>query len=104
MTVPNKYVITAYSLWEFSQLKPYLCPLTQPISNNDTVCLIVFYCMQVVEEEFDEAVELPIESDGTLLLSTLAAQYPGATGLKYRYDCSNSFTSLTAVVFSQCGV
>lgn len=38
----------------------------------------------MVEEEFDDAVELPVESDGTLLLSTLSAQFPGATGLKYR--------------------
>lgn len=32
----------------------------------------------------DDAVELPIEDDGTLLLTTLSAQFPGATGLKYR--------------------
>jgi len=38
----------------------------------------------VVEEEFDDAIELPVESDGTLLITTLSAQFPGATGLKYR--------------------
>ncbi|XP_074655439.1 TAR DNA-binding protein 43-like isoform X2 [Tubulanus polymorphus] len=41
--------------------------------------------VQVAEEENDdEPIELPTEEDGTLTLSTLAAQYPGACGLKYR--------------------
>lgn len=40
--------------------------------------------MQVAEEECEEPVELPTEEDGTLLLSTLVAQFPGACGLKYR--------------------
>jgi len=30
-----------------------------------------------------EVVDLPLEKDGTLLLSTLHAQYPDACGLKY---------------------
>lgn len=30
-----------------------------------------------------EVVDLPLETDGTLLLSTLRAQYPDACGLKY---------------------
>lgn len=38
----------------------------------------------VAEDEGDEPIELPCEDDGTLLLSTLQGQYPGATGLKYR--------------------
>lgn len=40
--------------------------------------------LQVAEKEDDEPVEIPSEDDGTLLLSTLAAQFPGACGLKYR--------------------
>ena len=40
--------------------------------------------IQVAEEEHEEPIELPSEEDGTLLLSTLAAQFPGACGLKYR--------------------
>jgi len=40
--------------------------------------------ISVVDDEAEEAVELPCETDGTLLLSTLQGQYPGATGLKYR--------------------
>lgn len=39
----------------------------------------------LVAEDFnDDPIELPIEEDNTLLLSTLQAQFPGATGLKYR--------------------
>ncbi|XP_066153872.1 TAR DNA-binding protein 43-like isoform X2 [Euwallacea fornicatus] len=40
--------------------------------------------LQVAEDEGEEPIELPTEDDGTLLLSTLAAQFPGASGLKYR--------------------
>ncbi|XP_013781747.1 TAR DNA-binding protein 43-like [Limulus polyphemus] len=40
--------------------------------------------IQVSEEENDEIIELPCEDDGTLLLSTLSAQFPGTSGLKYR--------------------
>lgn len=38
----------------------------------------------VVEEEGDEPIELPLEDDGYLLLSTLQAQFPGTCGLKFR--------------------
>ena len=40
---------------------------------------------QVSEEEGDEPMEIPLEGDGSLSLSTLAAQFPGACGLKYRH-------------------
>ncbi|KAJ8870131.1 hypothetical protein PR048_029143 [Dryococelus australis] len=40
--------------------------------------------LQVAEDEGDEPIELPTEDDNTLLLSTLAAQYPGTCGLRYR--------------------
>lgn len=40
--------------------------------------------LQVTEDEGEEPIELPIEEDGTLLLSTLQAQFPGSCGLKYR--------------------
>lgn len=40
--------------------------------------------IQVAEEFNDEPIELPLEDDSTLLLSTLQGQFPGATGLKYR--------------------
>lgn len=40
--------------------------------------------LQVAEDEGEEPIELPTEDDGTLLLSTLSAQFPGACGLRYR--------------------
>lgn len=40
--------------------------------------------LQVAEDEGEEPIELPSEDDGTLLLSTLSAQFPGTCGLKYR--------------------
>jgi len=40
--------------------------------------------IQVVENEGDEMVELPLEEDATLSLGTLQCQFPGACGLKYR--------------------
>lgn len=46
--------------------------------------------VQVAEEECEEPIELPLEDDGTLLLSTLTGQFPGASGLKYRNPGSKS--------------
>lgn len=40
--------------------------------------------IQVAEEENDEPMELPVEEDGSLLITTLMAQFPGACGLKFR--------------------
>ncbi|XP_054717844.1 TAR DNA-binding protein 43-like isoform X2 [Uloborus diversus] len=40
--------------------------------------------IQVAEDEGEEPIEVPCEEDGTLLLTTLAAQFPGTCGLKYR--------------------
>jgi len=40
--------------------------------------------VQVVEDEGDDPIELPTEEDGTLLVSTLSAQFTGACGLRYR--------------------
>lgn len=42
--------------------------------------------VQVAEEEGEEPIELPTEEDGTLLLSTVQAQFPGCCGLKYRNE------------------
>jgi len=43
----------------------------------------------VVSEEGEEPIEIPTESDGTMLLSTLSAQFPKVTGLKFRNPESN---------------
>lgn len=50
--------------------------------------------VQVAEEEGDEQIELPSEEDGTLLLSTLQAQFPGTSGLKYRNSVSNAIRGI----------
>lgn len=49
-----------------------------------------FY-LSVVEQEGDEPVELPLNEDGTLSLSNLVAQFPGASGLKYRNPETGTF-------------
>ncbi|XP_069466050.1 TAR DNA-binding protein 43-like isoform X3 [Ambystoma mexicanum] len=40
--------------------------------------------IRVSEDENEEPMEIPSEDDGTVLLSTVAAQFPGACGLRYR--------------------
>ena len=40
--------------------------------------------IKICEEEGGDFMEFPKESDSTLLLSTLTAQFPNAIGLKYR--------------------
>eukprot|EP00058_Branchiostoma_floridae_P006175 XP_002591663.1 hypothetical protein BRAFLDRAFT_223429 [Branchiostoma floridae] len=40
--------------------------------------------VRVTDDENDEPIELPSEDDGTMLLSTIMAQFPGACGLKFR--------------------
>lgn len=42
--------------------------------------------LQVAEDIGEEAIEIPSEGDGTLLLTTLHAQFPGACGLKYKSE------------------
>lgn len=44
----------------------------------------------VTDDENEQPMELPAEADGTLLLSTLSAQFTGACGLKYFNAGSNS--------------
>lgn len=50
--------------------------------------------VQVAEEEGEETIELPMEDDGTLLLSTLQAQFPGTSGLKYRNPLNNAIRGI----------
>lgn len=40
--------------------------------------------IKVVAVDGEEPLELPTEEDGTILLTTLSAQFPGSCGLKYR--------------------
>lgn len=50
--------------------------------------------IQIVEEEGDEPMELPLEEDNTLLLSTLQGQFPGSSGLKYRNTETNAIRGI----------
>ena len=50
--------------------------------------------VQVTDEEGEEAIEIPSEEDGTLLLSTLAAQFPCACGLKYRNPQTGNYRGI----------
>lgn len=42
--------------------------------------------IQVCEDVNEEPIEIPSEDDGTLLLTTLSAQFPAACGLKYKSE------------------
>ncbi|XP_075221003.1 TAR DNA-binding protein 43-like isoform X2 [Lycorma delicatula] len=53
--------------------------------------------LQVAEDEGEEPIELPSEDDGTLLLSTLSAQFPGTCGLKYRNPESRTMRGVRLV-------
>ncbi|XP_050396065.1 TAR DNA-binding protein 43 isoform X1 [Patella vulgata] len=53
--------------------------------------------IQVAEEESDEPIEIPSEEDGTLLLSTLSAQFPTTCGLKYRNPETGTFRGIRLV-------
>lgn len=50
--------------------------------------------IQVTEDENEESMEVPLEDEGTLLLSTLNAQFPGSCGLKYRNPESGAMRGL----------
>ncbi|KHJ45482.1 phage tail component protein [Trichuris suis] len=51
--------------------------------------------LRVCEEEGDdEILEVPLESDGTVLLTTLAGMLPGACGLKFRNPDTGAFRGL----------
>ncbi|XP_021379215.1 TAR DNA-binding protein 43-like isoform X2 [Mizuhopecten yessoensis] len=66
-----------------------------PVKMEDTVNMSDY--ISVSENESDEAVEIPREEDGTLLLSTLSAQYPGACGLKFRNPATGNFRGVRLI-------
>ena len=54
-----------------------------------------FVYIRVADEENPrDSIDVPSEDDGTLLLTTLQAQYPGATGLRYRSEISGNWRGL----------
>ena len=46
----------------------------------------MFVCAD--ENAKEEGVELPVESDGSMLLSVLQSQFSDSSGLKYRQVCT----------------
>ncbi len=59
---------------------------------NMTECYI-----RVAEDENEEPMEIPSEEDGTVLLSTVAAQFPGACGLRFRSPVSQCMRGVRLV-------
>lgn len=53
--------------------------------------------IRVAEEENEEPMEIPSEDDGTVLLSTVSAQFPGACGLRYRSPISQCMRGVRLV-------
>lgn len=53
-----------------------------------------FEYLPVAEDENEEPIELPIEEDGTLMLTTVSAQFPGCCGLKYRHPESKNIRGI----------
>ncbi|KAI2515017.1 TARDBP isoform 25, partial [Pan troglodytes] len=53
--------------------------------------------IRVTEDENDEPIEIPSEDDGTVLLSTVTAQFPGACGLRYRNPVSQCMRGVRLV-------
>ncbi|XP_051933086.1 TAR DNA-binding protein 43 isoform X1 [Hippocampus zosterae] len=53
--------------------------------------------VRVAEEENEEPMEIPSEDDGTVLLSTVSAQFPGACGLRFRSPVSQCMRGVRIV-------
>jgi len=54
--------------------------------------------VKVTDDEVSaEPIELPLESDGTIFLSSITAQFPGACGLKYRNPETQTLRGLRLV-------
>ncbi|HIE85143.1 MAG TPA: hypothetical protein EYQ00_15460 [Dehalococcoidia bacterium] len=51
----------------------------------------------VVVDEGDEPIEIPTESDGTILLTSVTAQFPGVTGLKFRNPATQTLRGIRLV-------
>lgn len=66
----------------------------QQMEGKDKVAVDDVDFVVVTDNDADEAIELPLESDRTVLLSTLTSQFPGASGLKYKNPSSGCFRGL----------
>ncbi|KAL2090618.1 hypothetical protein ACEWY4_012881 [Coilia grayii] len=53
--------------------------------------------IRVAEDENEEPMEIPAEEDGTVLLSSVSAQFPGACGLRFRSPISQCMRGVRLV-------
>lgn len=53
--------------------------------------------IRVAEDENEEPMEIPSEEDGTVLLSSVSAQFPGACGLRFRSPISQCMRGVRLV-------
>jgi hypothetical protein len=53
--------------------------------------------IRVTEDENDKPIEIPSEDDGTVLLSTVTAQFPRACGLRHRNPVSQCMRGVRLV-------
>lgn len=78
------------SVWIGSSLKPSIAyrkwssSTLGKIQKNLEMAEDSFVFVCVDENAKEDGVELPVEDDGTILLSVLQSQFSGASGLKYR--------------------
>ncbi len=56
----------------------------------------------VCESEGDDPIEVPTEPDGTLLLTSITAQFAGTTGLKFRNAKTGGFRGVRCVDGRYC--
>lgn len=54
-------------------------------------------CLRVSEEFGEEEMEVPLEGDGTLLLTTLQSCFPGVSGLKFRNPTSGCYRAVKLI-------
>lgn len=78
----------------FTKEAPLIIPLIhQQLDRREMAEMYI----RVAEEENEEPMEIPSEDDGTVLLSTVAAQFPGACGLRYRSPVSQCMRGVRLV-------
>ncbi|XP_046917493.1 TAR DNA-binding protein-43 homolog isoform X2 [Dermatophagoides farinae] len=53
--------------------------------------------IKVAEDEGEEPIEIPCETDNTVLLTTLTSLFPGASGIKYRNSDSGAMRGLRLI-------
>ena len=51
----------------------------------------------VSDVELGEPIEMPVESDGSVLLSSIQSQFPSAIGLKFRNPATKAFRAIRLV-------